>query len=276
MLLLLLLQVLASCLWLGHGEVVTSLQNTCPQFFFNGIPPNANMAPQTPAWICQCYENQYHYATLYDTSLRIPVYSAYIYQPGRVHRNDSWLVEPQLVNPSFPGDMNSEKYVIRKLGASSFSLRNSQAVNKDYENAPGYHRGHLNPCSNNNNTISVAATFTLTNAVPQNQSLNTGKWRRYEVHTMRNMTKNCDITYVVAGAVPGNNYLANGRVNIPSYIWSSACCKLKNNNMKAWGVIAENNKNEVKELTLGELEGNLTHLYRRGSVSLFHSACPRN
>uniref|UniRef100_A0A8C5TSI8 Uncharacterized protein n=2 Tax=Malurus TaxID=55806 RepID=A0A8C5TSI8_9PASS len=93
MLWLLLLQVLASCLWLGHSKMLSSAG--CPQFFYEGTPPNEAMNPQNAAGICQSYNNQYHFATLYDKSMRIPVYSAYIYQPGLGQTPPSWFVEPQ-------------------------------------------------------------------------------------------------------------------------------------------------------------------------------------
>lgn len=96
MLWLLLLQVLASCLWLGHSEVVKSFETSCPQFFFRETPPNEGLEPQNPAWICQRFKNQYYFATLYDRKMHIPVYSAYIYQPGPGKRPKTWLVEPQV------------------------------------------------------------------------------------------------------------------------------------------------------------------------------------
>lgn len=96
MLVLLLLQISLSCLWLGHGEVVTSFESSCPQFFFRKTPPNEALEPENPAWICQRYKNQYYFATLYDRSRRIPVYSAYLYQPGPGTRPKTWLVEPQV------------------------------------------------------------------------------------------------------------------------------------------------------------------------------------
>lgn len=96
MLLLLLLQVSASCLWLAGSEVVTSFESSCPQFFFRETPPNEALQPENPAWICQNYKNQYYFATLYDRNRRIPVYSAYLYQPGPGTRPKTWLVEPQV------------------------------------------------------------------------------------------------------------------------------------------------------------------------------------
>ncbi|XP_061845525.1 endonuclease domain-containing 1 protein-like [Colius striatus] len=275
LLLLLLLQISASCLWLGHGEVVTSFQSSCPQFFFRGTPPNKALEPESPAWICQRYENHYYFATLYDRSKRIPVYSAYLYQPESGKRPNTWLVEPQLMGSSYPKTMEKEWTLLNNFGVSLDQISNSQAILQDYKNLTGLNRGHLNPSGHHNSSSSRTATFTLTNIVPQNQKLNGGEWNNYEQQTMMRKTQGCKTTYVVVGAVPGNNYIAKGRVNKPSHIWSSACCEVNSNQRKAWAVIAENDKNEVELLTLGQLEDRLTQLYGRDTVSLFDNSCPR-
>ncbi|KFQ29915.1 Endonuclease domain-containing 1 protein [Mesitornis unicolor] len=275
MLLLLLLQVLASCLWLGRSEVVTSFESSCPQFFFRETPPNEALEPESPAWICQHYQNQYFFATLYDRKRRIPVYSAYVYQPASGKRPKTWMVEPQLIGPTYPKSMEREYTLLKYSKVSLEEISNSQAILQDYKNLTGLNRGHLNPSSHHSNTTSRTATFTLTNIVPQNEKLNGGAWNNYEQQMMITRTKGCNTTYVVVGAVPGNSYIAKGRVNIPSHIWSGVCCEVDTNHRKAWAVIAENDKNEVQVLTLGELENELTQLYGRDQVSLFDSSCPR-
>ncbi|KAM9026246.1 endonuclease domain-containing 1 protein-like isoform 1-T3 [Ara ararauna] len=273
--LLLLLQVLLSCLWLGHSEVVTSFESSCPQFFFQKTPPNEALEPENPAWICQRYKNQYYFATLYDRSRRIPVYSAYLYQPAAGKRPNTWLVEPQLIGPTYPKTMERERTLLNDFSISVEEIGKHQAVLQDYKNLTGLNRGHLNPSSHHPDSNSRTATFTLTNIVPQNEKLNGGAWNNYEQQTMIRNTQGCNNTYVVVGAVPGNNYIAKGRVNKPSYIWASACCEVNAKDRKTWAVIAENDKDEVKLLTLGELEHRLTQLYGRSQVSLFDSGCPR-
>ncbi|KAM6302169.1 endonuclease domain-containing 1 protein-like [Podargus strigoides] len=275
MLLLLLLQLSASCFWLGHSEVVTSFESSCPQFFFRETPPNGALEPENPAWICQRYKNQYYFATLYDRNRRIPVYSAYLYQPGSGKRPNTWLVEPELMGLTYPKSMEKEWTLLNHFNVTLEQLSKSQAILQDYKNLTGLNRGHLNPSGHHSNSSSRMATFTLTNIVPQNEKLNGGAWNNYEQQTMIKNSQGCKTTYVVVGAVPGNNYIAKGRVNKPSYIWSSACCEVDNNHRKAWAVIAENDKNEVQLLTLGQLEDRLTDLYGRDQVSLFDSSCPR-
>ncbi|XP_051651224.1 endonuclease domain-containing 1 protein-like [Manacus candei] len=273
MLWLLLLQVWASCLWLGRGEVVNSFAS-CPQFFYDNTPPDAAMKPQNPAWICQTLNNQRFFATLYDRQKRIPMYSAYKYEPGRFHAIHTWTVEPQLINANLPQDMYTVQALERAYNIPRAQIMQSQAVNTDYEHS-GWDRGHLNPNGHHNTSASRNATFTLTNIVPMNATLNRVDWKNYEQQTMANKSINCQTTYVIVGAVPGNSSISNGRVNVPSHIWSGACCKTRNNNVSAWAAIAENDQNKVDELTLGELERRLAQLYGMQNVSLFHSDCPR-
>ncbi|XP_059703545.1 endonuclease domain-containing 1 protein-like [Haemorhous mexicanus] len=272
---LLLLQVLASCLWLGHSEVVNSF-TSCPQFFYEGTIPNDALNPKNPAWICQRFSNSYHYATLYDRERRIPVYSAYKYQPGDAKRPHTWwFVEPQLIGKNDLKEMKTESFLTQDDKFSLHQIKESQAVLDDYKPLKNLDRGHLSPNGHHNSREGKTATFTLTNIVPQDSSLNQGQWNIYESKTMPQLADGCTTTYVITGAVPGRNNVAEGRVNRPSHIWSAACCLEGTKPKKAWGIIAKNDKNQVENLSLGELEKTLTNLYRGKTVTLFNNACPR-
>ncbi|XP_003220788.2 endonuclease domain-containing 1 protein [Anolis carolinensis] len=259
----------------GNGEVVTSFEDTCPHFFFRGVPPSLGLEPSRPARICQRYKNQYRYATLYDKDNRIPVYSAYIYNPGTAKRPSTWMVEPQLVDSSFQTEMESEGSFLYDSSSKEEALRNSQAVLQDYKNLTGLNRGHLNPNGHQPDKDAKASTFSLTNIVPQNIKLNGGTWNNYEQTTMARNTEGCSETFAVVGAVPGNNYVSGGRVNKPSYMWSAACCVVDNNHMRSWAIIARNDENVVQTLTLGQLEDKLAEFYNRNSILLFDDDCPR-
>ncbi|KAM4902031.1 endonuclease domain-containing 1 protein-like [Sylvia borin] len=275
MLWLLVLQVLSSCLWLGHSEVVSSFAS-CPQFFYEGTFPNDVLHPDNPAWICQRYSNSYHFATLYDRRRRIPVYSAYKYKPGAGKRPHTWwFVEPQLINKNNLKDMERESVLISQHKFTLDQIKDSQAVLDDYNKTTGLDRGHLSPSGHQDGRDSKTATFTLTNIVPQDRKLNTGQWNVYEAKTMPKMSKGCTTTYVITGAVPGNSYVADGRINRPSHIWSAACCVVGTQPKKAWGVIAENDKDKVENLSLGDLEARLSTLYSGRTITLFNNACPR-
>ncbi|XP_060101988.1 endonuclease domain-containing 1 protein-like [Heteronotia binoei] len=259
----------------GDTEVVTSFKETCPEFFFRETPPRIGHTHAYMVPICQRYRNQYRYATLYDQANRIPIYSAYIYNPGTAKRPNNWMVEPQLVDLSLQPEMASEGSLLKRFRATQAELRYSQAVLQDYKNLTGYNRGHLNPNSHQPDLDAKKATFTLTNIVPQYIKLNGGSWNNYEQQTMQSNTQGCRETFAVVGAVPGNNYIAGGRVNKPSYLWSAACCYVNNNHLRSWAIIAANDKDRVEELTLGQLEEELAELYQEDSISLFHGDCPR-
>ncbi|XP_066040603.1 endonuclease domain-containing 1 protein-like [Chamaea fasciata] len=280
--LLLLLQVLASCLWLGHSEVVTPFAS-CPQFFYVGAIPNDVLQPLNPAYICQRYSNSYHFATLYDKEKRIPVYSAYKYKPGSLKRPHTWsFVEPQLIGNNSFKEMERAWVLIDQYNFTLDQIKVSEAVLEDYENMTGLDRGQLSPSGHQDTTDSKTATFTLTNVVPQDSSMYTGWWNTYETQIMHKYSTNCTITCVITGAVPGNTYIVEGRVNRPSHIWSAACCLVGTQPGRAWGSIADNDVNRGEILSLGDLEDRLTTLYNRHknftqfkNASLFNNACPR-
>ncbi|NXB49155.1 ENDD1 protein, partial [Leucopsar rothschildi] len=227
------------------------------------------------ARICQVYANKHRFATLYDRNRRIPVYSAYKYERGPGDRYDSWFVEPQLIKQTYRKDMASEDSIKKDYKITSQTIGQSQAIDQDYRDALGLDRGHLCPSGHQTGNDNKWATFTLTNIVPQDMVFNQGTWHDYEEITMPQKTQGCDTTYVITGAVPGNTNIANGRVNVPSYIWSAACCLKGKKPIRAWGVIAKNERsqNRVKTLDLAELENRLAQLYKRGGVTLFKNAC---
>lgn len=85
-----------------RSEVGTDFSN-CPQFFYKGRPPQLQLRQelsQPPKSICQMHENLYHFASLYSTSLRIPLYSAYTLpdpcQGTQPNRKSGWFIEPQV------------------------------------------------------------------------------------------------------------------------------------------------------------------------------------
>lgn len=74
----------------------------CLQFFYRSWPPKGLAG--TP--ICQRYQNQYRFATLYSRPRRSPWFSAYVYTvPTGKRPTPSWKFEPQVsvgLTPSFP------------------------------------------------------------------------------------------------------------------------------------------------------------------------------
>ncbi|XP_064882072.1 uncharacterized protein LOC135574410 [Oncorhynchus nerka] len=344
---------------LSHVVVKFSDVPQCKTFFLEGTTPNLtgilvggtvqNQNRYKP--ICQLYKNISRFATLYDTTNKIPVFSAYTFTGKVVGRpSQSWMIEPQVVLISIHSTCVfitgilyiTDSYVTKSVlddGASgssnlySFNMciyywytvyhrqlcyqvspglmflqlegveeeemktqsvvkkRNNnkdirfQAVNKDYDNNNlSLHKGHLFPCSYAPNNDTKRSTFTLTNAVPQYQNFNQGRWSQMEGKVREALVKNCKDNnnmikaYVVTGAVPSNNNTLNNRVNIPYLMWTAYCCY---NNTKNWTVGAywgenTNGSGSILNLeTLGKLEAKLNQSYN-GTVKVFHDNCPRN
>ena len=114
-----------------------------------------------------------------------------------------------------------------------------QAIEIDYSNT-GFDRGHLNPASYNCDKAREA-TFTLTNAIPQNPCFNEQTWKILEQTARTAMRKLCNFPgakrYFVTGTVPKNRMIPNeahdaesdrvrefNRVSVPSHLWTAACC----------------------------------------------------
>ncbi|KAK9400217.1 endonuclease domain-containing 1 protein-like [Crotalus adamanteus] len=157
----------ASFLLPAAGEVVNSLSE-CSQFFLDGVPPNLQL--NNMAIICQKYKTEYYFVTMYSRIRRIPIFSAYLLHPRTTGvRIDNWNIEPQLAAPK--REMVSEHSRVYNLFADS------QAFSSDYANAPLFDRGHLAPVCHQSDQESVNATFTLTNVVPLDATLNRGQWK---------------------------------------------------------------------------------------------------
>ncbi|XP_053532053.1 uncharacterized protein LOC128629187 [Ictalurus punctatus] len=218
----LLLLPLSLCL----AEVVNDFTQSCPGFF---ATPNDVVSPPTGFTgdrfkrICQTLNDKAEFATLYDTTYRIPVYSAYRFTGlKKCKRSKNWYIEPQLENGTLGPNMDNESAVGNIV---------NQAKNGDYKKS-GYDRGHLAPVFHATSQNCANATFTLTNIAPQIHLFNSGKWNMIEKEMANVLNKDCINVglraFVVTGVVPGNNKM-NNSVQIPSHFWTAFCC-LDNNN----------------------------------------------
>ncbi|XP_053532059.1 endonuclease domain-containing 1 protein-like [Ictalurus punctatus] len=261
----LLLLPLSLCL----AVVVDDFTVSCPGFF---ATPNHVVSPPTGFTgtqykrICQTLNNKAEFATLYDTTYRIPVYSAYRFTGlMKCNRLDKWHTEPELEVGM--QDQNQKTCLV------------NQAVNGDYKYS-GYDRGHLAPVFHATSQDCADATFTLTNAAPQIHLFNQ-KWSDYAESTVANVLNTDCINvglraFVVTGVVPDNKKM-NNRVQIPSHFWTAFCC-LDNNNKTIRSSAyygekdeSEKEKNEsVKEKdefvvyrwSVKDMETELTQLYK--------------
>ncbi|KAF5891790.1 endonuclease domain-containing 1 protein-like, partial [Clarias magur] len=83
-------------------EAVRSFSQACPSFFMLS-PRNQNACIVPTIFkgrrfkkICQRWNDDYRFATVYDTERGIPVYSAYtLTQRVETVRTEQWKIEPQ-------------------------------------------------------------------------------------------------------------------------------------------------------------------------------------
>ncbi|WP_266158101.1 DNA/RNA non-specific endonuclease [Dyella silvatica] len=92
----------------------------------------------------------------------------------------------------------------------------------DYKGS-GYDRGHMTPSGDAPSADSQYETFTLANIVPQNSTLNRGKWSRIEA-SVRAMATEMDELYVITGPIFDADSIptiGDNRVAVPKYVWKA-------------------------------------------------------
>uniref|UniRef100_A0A8C4E841 Endonuclease domain-containing 1 protein n=1 Tax=Dicentrarchus labrax TaxID=13489 RepID=A0A8C4E841_DICLA len=267
---------LAAFLFLSTVPTVAEVQHAfslCEGFLLQGNPPQIpgivngrniqNQNRYKP--ICQTYNNVRRYLTLYDTRNRIPVFSAYVYRGdngGARPQGELWKIEPQL------DDEKKDENNKNMAEVEARKVYPHQAGEIDYAQGPQYNRGHLFPSTHAFNQDEKISTFTLTNVAPQITAFNGESWGRMERCVKCVMQRYCADNngrrqaFLVVGAQPGNNNL-NGRVNIPTQLWSAFCCFSAESNAwiasAFWGNnVADTRPNQhMRTRTLRELNGNL-------------------
>ncbi|XP_072530141.1 endonuclease domain-containing 1 protein-like [Salminus brasiliensis] len=266
------------------GEVVMDL-NACKQFFLKEKPPVfgvGSTVSQVPIAgdrfkkICQKYQGTSHYATLYDTAEKIPVYSAYQYQRTAgctINRPDiTWMIEAQIEGRS--------SNVMELLGSGSKGS-GKQAYNSDYDGAR-YDRGHLYPHCHAPSKMAAESTFTLTNAAPQRCDFNKFWYSKVEDKVRDTLKSDCVnkgyFAYVVTGVVQSSGTfkvtVGKGQVNVPTHFWTAYCCCDQNNkNCKFEGYIMYREDDEPdKPKTPDDFDKKLKDLYSEG-FQVFPGKC---
>ncbi|MEQ2179045.1 hypothetical protein GOODEAATRI_020471 [Goodea atripinnis] len=88
--------ILSSSVLLVSATVSNSFRD-CSRFFYMQTPP-AGIRRTSLKNICQKYADKLRYATLYDSSRHLPLYSAYIFKKsdGKRRADTPWMYEPQV------------------------------------------------------------------------------------------------------------------------------------------------------------------------------------
>ncbi|NXL72766.1 ENDD1 protein, partial [Leptocoma aspasia] len=232
----------------------------CNVFFPGQVPPEGFTEP-FHVKICQQYNKEPRFATLYSTKDKIPLYSAFKFTKPAQSEEENWLVEPQIDDPE--NDLH-EMVHEADIGDTVANLGANQALTSDYVGS-GYERGLLNPSLLNEEDFQVA-TYTLTNAVPLSPALSKSWHRDIGKVVEQALIPHCskmDHLYLLAGAIP-SSVQVKGKVSVPESLWLAACCDAP----KGWslGLVKKiNDENSLADLTVRELEKQLlpgVHLFK--------------
>ncbi|CAI5773361.1 domain-containing 1 [Podarcis lilfordi] len=258
----------------AQGEVVATKGGEeaagfgdCDGFFYQRTPPEGlpGQSGDQHVKICQKYNQEPRFATLYSTRDRIPLYAAFLYTGGGQSGEERWLVEPQIDDPE--NGLEGMMPEVEVTGSVD-NLGSKQAVTADYVDS-GYERGQLNPSSLHNGDHEIA-TYTLTNAVPLTPPLHE-IWH-WEIESLvgEALAPHCDNgkgLYLVSGAIP-STLKVKDKVSVPESLWLAACC---DDGSKTWslGFIKQATaENRLEDLTVEALEKTL-----HAGAQLFKNHC---
>ncbi|NXU37390.1 ENDD1 protein, partial [Drymodes brunneopygia] len=235
----------------------------CNVFFPGQVPPEGFTEP-FHVKICQQYNKEPRFATLYSIKDKIPLYSAFKFTKSAQSEEENWLVEPQIDDPE-----NDLQEMVHEadIGGTVANLGANQALTSDYVGS-GYERGLLNPSLLNEEDFQVA-TYTLTNAVPLSPSLSKSWHRDIGNVVEQALIPHCskmDHLYLLAGAIP-SSVQVKGKVSVPESLWLAACCDAP----EGWslGLVKKiSDENSLADLTVRELEKQLLP-----GVRLFKGNC---
>ncbi|XP_073714706.1 endonuclease domain-containing 1 protein-like [Misgurnus anguillicaudatus] len=166
----------------------------------------------------------------------------------------------------------------------------NQATDEDYiDNNYNVNRGHLFPSCHSGDEVTARSTFTLTNAVPQKISFNSGSWNRLEIKAIEVMDNYCRdkkdqnkvLAHVLTGAVPNKDkkQQLKDRVNIPSSMWMTFCCYNSTSSSWAsqayWALNKDEKLNDnvmISEISLKKLQEILSKNFEK-NTQLFKNDC---
>uniref|UniRef100_A0A4W4EXM0 Uncharacterized protein n=1 Tax=Electrophorus electricus TaxID=8005 RepID=A0A4W4EXM0_ELEEL len=272
--------------WRAAATVVGDFNHVerCKDLLYMSTPPQGMVETQLKK-ICQRYANKPRYVTLYDPHKRIPVYSAYTFKKteGARRVDYPWMYEPQLEETDGNGNM-----LPFPPGYLHMKFEDSQAILDDYSDVVLYERGQLNPDQHQSDPHDRAATYTLTNVVPEIREFSIGPWREHLERVRVRLNNYCRGTaYVVTGVTTAGHTIRGHnqeRAAIPEDMWSAYCCTDYDRNsphnirisFPTQGALAKNAKegNAVHELPVQDLENYLkTRMDVDQNLQLFYDNC---
>ncbi|XP_053199039.1 endonuclease domain-containing 1 protein-like [Scomber japonicus] len=197
----------------------------CKDSLYMGTPPRGYLSNSFKK-ICQRYEGKPRYVTLYDSQKHIPIYSAYTFKKsdGEKKVDFPWMFEPQLASEKSSSNMEP----FPQSTGMHMNFEDSQAVLEDYADVVQYERGQLNPDEHQADPLDKAATYSLTNVVPQIREFNMGPWAEHQDIIRKRLNNYCrGKAFVITGVTTSGHTIRRNnldRVAVPEYMWSAYCC----------------------------------------------------
>nr|XP_043876641.1 uncharacterized protein LOC122766091 [Solea senegalensis] len=277
-----------SLLLLVSAPVSATVSNSfreCSHFFYMQTPP-AGIRGTSLRRICQKYADKPRYTTLYDSSCRLPLYSAYIFKKsdGKRRMDTPWMYEPQLLSDDESGNMRA----LPLTDATPPLIEDSQAVLEDYTDAVGYRRGPLNPDLHQAEPDDKSSTYTLTNVVPLISEFLDASWNPYLDTVRRRLNNFCHgKSFIVTGVTVSGATIQRdnrNRLAIPKYLWLAYCCPRFDHNspyevrfmFPSYGGYALNKQtgHSVVEVPLKTLEDFLERqIDQHDDMNIFYKGC---
>lgn len=179
-----------------------------------------------------CYEN---FAVLHDGTTKTPMFVA-----ERLNRQIVLAAEKQTRLKRF----HSERLL-------PFDER---AEPSDYLDS-GYVQGHMAPAADMPTPNAMRQSFTLSNAVPQNRSQNSGSWLKIENDTRAYVMRAAGDVYIVTGPVfeSDRTTIGSNQVSVPTHLFKLVYDPLTR---KAWAHWQQNagGTRTGPPISYGELE----------------------
>lgn len=122
----------------------------------------------------------------------------------------------------------------------------ASAQNTDYRHS-GFHRGHVVPAADMSNDASALRdTFLLSNAVPQNPFLNSGKWAVLESH-IRSLAASYDSLIVLTGPIfcESTTHIGPSQVAVPCELYKIVVAT-RGSELSIFAVILPNDHNPIE------------------------------
>jgi len=221
----------------------------CSEHFAGGKIPDAE-----GQFLCRKKGSKTFYATVYDTKLRCPVFSAYMLQPAQ-QKKDHYKRKGFTLDPDVSSDQQAH------------------STDKSFS---GHDIGHLAPSNAFSWDVSEGGawehTYMMTNVAPQGSYFNEHPWAFVEKHT-REFCVNHDVNlYVVTGVIQASRPKMVDGDAVPAYYYK-AICDLKNGQSVAF--IGQNT--ECKECGITDngkyIFNPVSKVEKMAGYSIFPSSC---